>query len=143
MIRQSILVLTLALAMAACGEDSQPKPPKVSEVMPNVPLPPNATLVSSSGGVDALQITVRSPFQVKVVEEYYRHLFATKEWRLINDAKDADGAVVLFAEQKGPPLWVRIRSADDGQGTLVDLAGARVTLDDSTKAVPPPPKPTS
>ena len=146
MFRPSILVLVLALGGAACGRDSEPKPPKFAEVMPNVPLPPNPTLVSKSGGVDALQLTVRSPERVEAVEAYYRHLFKTGGWRLVNDAKDQDGAVVLFAEQNGPPLWVRIRSAEDGNGTLVDLAGARLppTSDSTQKAAPPAgPKPTT
>jgi hypothetical protein len=78
--------------------------------------------------------------------DYYRHLFKGKGWRLVNDAKDQDGAVVLFAEQNGPPLWVRIRSAEDGNGTLVDLAGARLTQKDDSAQVAAPPagsKPTS
>jgi hypothetical protein len=142
MFRPSFLVLALSLVAVACAKDSPPKPPRISEVLPNIPLPPNATFVSKSGGADALLITVRSPLEVKAVEEYYRHLFKSNNWRLVNDAKDQDGAVVLFAEQKGPPLWVRIRSAEDGNGTLVDLAGARVTPNDSTKAAATP-KPTS
>jgi len=145
MFRPTILVLLLFLAAAACGRDSQPKPPKLSEVMPNVPLPPNATFVSKSGGEDAVQITVRSPMRAEIVAEYYRHLLTRNGWRLVNDAKDQDGAVVLFAEQNGPPLWVRIRSAEDGNGTLVDLAGARITLKNDSDQVAPPAgsKPTS
>jgi hypothetical protein len=145
MFRPSILVLVLALSGAACGHDSTPKSPQFSEVLPNLPLPPNATFVSKSGGVDALQITVRSPVRVEEVADYYRHLFKTKGWRLINDAKDQEGAVVFFAEQNGPPLWVRVRSAEDGNGTLVDLTGARVTKKDSAKGSAPPtaPKPAS
>ena len=71
------------------------------------------------------------------MEAYYRHLFKREGWRLVNDAKDPEGAVVLFAEQNGPPLWVRIRSAEDGHGTLVDLrrGGAE---EDSAAAEPSP-----
>ena len=146
MFRPPSLLLVLSLATTACGHDSEPKSPKLSEVMPNVPLPPNATFVSKSGGLDVVQITVRSPVRVEAVEDYYRHLFKKEGWRLVNDAKDQEGAVVLFAEQNGPPLWVRIRKAEDGQGTLVDLAGARVTqLHDSAAVAAPPAaaKPTS
>jgi hypothetical protein len=53
--------------------------------------------------------------------------------------------VVFFAEQNGPPLWIRIRNAEDGRGSLVDIAGARVTLKPDTTTTPAPPasKPTS
>lgn len=139
------MVLAIALAATSCNRDAAPRSPKLAEVMPNVPLPPGATFVSRSGGVDALQITVRSPARADVVAAYYRELFKKDGWRLVNDAKDQEGAVVLFAEQNGPPLWVRIQSDDDGRGTLVDLAGARLNRkpDSSKTSAPPPAKPTS
>src|SRR5262249_50329727 len=146
MFRPTILALLVVVAVAACNRDSELKTPKLAEVMPNVPLPPNATFVSKSGGEDAIQITVRSPLPADAVTEYYRHLFKGKGWRLVNDVKDQDGAVVFFVEQNGPPLWVRIRSDDDGKGTLVDLAGAQVNQKtDSTRVISPPagPKPTT
>ena len=133
--------------MAACGRDTDPSLPSLPRSCPTYPLPPESdSRVASSGGVDAVQLTVRSPVRAEAVEAYYRHLFKTGGWRLVNDAKDQDGAVVLFAEQNGPPLWVRIRSAEDGNGTLVDLAGARLppTSDSTQRAAPPAgPKPTS
>lgn len=139
------LALALSLALAACGREDAPQPPKLAEVLPNVPLPPQATFVSRSGGADALQLTVRSPARADVVAAYYRQLFKNEGWRLVNDAKDQEGAVVFFAEQNGPPLWVRIRNAEDGRGSLVDIAGARVTQKHDTAKTPPPPapKPTS
>lgn len=145
MFRLPRIVLALSLAFTACGRDEAPESPKLAEVMPNVPLPPQATFVSRSGGADAVQLTVRSPARADVVAAYYRELFKRQGWRLVNDAKDQEGAVVFFAEQDGPPLWVRIRNADDGRGSLVDLAGARVTQQhDAPKAgAPPAAKPTS
>src|SRR5512138_1762728 len=115
--------LVLVLALAACGE-SGPKSPKMSEALPNLPLPPEASFVGRSGGPDALQVTVRSPAHADVVAAYYRQALNRDGWKLVNDAKDAEGATVLLAQQQGPPLWVRIRTADDGRGTLVDLWGA-------------------
>jgi hypothetical protein len=133
MFRQAIVLLALSIAVAACSHDTPPKSPKLAEVLPNVPLPPDAAFVSKAGGADAVQLTVRSPAQVDAVVAYYRELFKKGGWRLVNDAKDQEGAVVLFAEQDGPPIWVRIRNADDGRGTLVDIAGARVTLKPEAK----------
>lgn len=145
MFRLRTCMLLASLALVGCNRDQAPQGPKFGEVMPHVPLPPQATFVSRSGGAEALQITVRTPARADVVAKYYRDLFKQQGWRLINDAKDSEGAVVLFVEQNGPPLWVRIRNADDGRGTFVDLAGAR--LERKSDSVPvtqtPAAKPTS
>jgi hypothetical protein len=118
------------LALVAC-KDKDPQTPKISQVLPNLPLPPNASVVSKSGGSDALQITLISPAKVKDVETYYRAVLSKNGWRLVNDMRDRDGSVVLLAEQDGPPLWVRIKSTDDSVATMVELAGA--VMADTTK----------
>jgi len=115
----------LVAALAGCG-DRKPAPPRMAEVFPNLPLPPQARFVSRSGGEDALQVTVLSPMPRTEVESYYRSALTRNGWRLVNQAKDSDGALVLLAEQEGPPLWVRIRSADDTASTLVEFSGARM-----------------
>jgi hypothetical protein len=69
------------------------------------------------------------------VENYYRVVLSKNGWRLVNDMRDADGAVVLLAEQDGPPLWVRIKSTDDSMATMVELAGA-VMADTAQRARP-------
>jgi hypothetical protein len=125
----------LVAGLAACGE-SAPKTASLHDAMPFVPLPPGATFVQKSGGPDALQITVRSPSKADEVAAYYRHVLATNGWKLVSDQKDHDGATVLFAEKKGPPLWVRVQQAEDGNGTLVQLSGAIVSKRDSVPAKP-------
>jgi hypothetical protein len=122
------------LALVAC-KDKGPQTPKVSQVFPNLPLPPNASVVSKSGGPDALQITLISPVKAKDVETYYRAILSRNGWRLVNEMRDRDGSVVLLAEQNGPPLWVRIKSTDDSVATMVDLAGA-VFADTAKRAKP-------
>jgi len=122
------------LALVAC-KDREPPTPQVSQVFPRLPLPPNASVVSKSGGSDALQITLMSPAKAKDVETYYRALLSKDGWRLVNDMRDRDGSVVLLAEQDGPPLWVRIKSTDDSAATMVELAGA--ILADTTKRAKP------
>jgi hypothetical protein len=91
-------------------------------------------VVSRSGGADALQITLMSSAKAKDVETYYRAMLSKNGWRLMNDMRDKDGSVVLFAERNGPPLWVRIKSTDDSMATLVELAGA--VLADTSRAKP-------
>ena len=116
----------LAVVLAACG-DRRPTPPKLSEVMPNLPLPPQAQVVGQTGGEDALQITMITPLKRAQVESYYRSALSRGGWKLVNEAKDPDGALVLLAEQDGPPLWVRIRDAVGSPNTLIEFTGARLS----------------
>jgi hypothetical protein len=134
MIPTKIWAGMVILALVAC-KDRGPQMPKVSEVFPNIPLPPQASVVSKSGGSDALQITLISPAKAKDIETYYRAVLSKNGWRLVNDMRDRDGSVVLLAEQDGPPLWVRIKSTDDSVATMVELAGAVVA--DTTKRAKP------
>ncbi|HET9039965.1 MAG TPA: hypothetical protein VFN40_07335 [Gemmatimonadales bacterium] len=135
MIPTKIRWLVLCAALAACG-DKAPKIAQLNQALPNIPLPPAAKFIGRTGGPDALQVTVRSPAGADEVANYYRGVFKTGNWKLVNDAKDAEGATVLFAQQNGPPLWVRIRPAEDGAGTVVELSGAVLTKADSAAAKP-------
>jgi len=134
MVPIKIWAAVAVLALVAC-RDKPPQTPKVSQVFPNLPLPPNASVVSRSGSSDALQLTLMSAVKAKDVESYYRTMLSKNGWRLVNDMRDQDGSVVLFAEQDGPPLWVRIKSTDDSVATVVELAGA--VMADTTKRAKP------
>ncbi len=129
------LALTL-VAVAGC-RDATPEPPKMADVFQNLPLPPNASVVSRSGGADALQVTLMSPYPAKRIVAYYRDVLSKNGWRLVNEAKGSDGATTLFAEQDGPPLWVTVRPTADIAAILVDLAGARVSGQDPGGAAKP------
>jgi len=135
MIPSRIRVLLLCAGLAACG-DKAPKTASLHDALPFIPLPPQATFVSRSGGPDALQITVRSPAKAGDITAYYRGVLQKSGWHLVSDSKDKDGATVLFAEKKGPPLWIRVQPAEDGNGTLVQLSGAVVTQKDTAAAKP-------
>jgi hypothetical protein len=114
------------LALAGC-RDTPPEMAKLPDVLPNLPLPPNGSVVSSQGSPDALKLTLRSNARSAEVESYYRGVLNEKNgWRLVSDTRDAEGALVLLAEQDGPPLWVRIQSTSDSVATMVELAGAAV-----------------
>ena len=134
MIPSRIRWLVLCTVLAACA-DKTPKMAKLNEALPNIPLPPNPSFVGRSGGPDALQITVRSPAAPDSVAGYYRGVFKTGKWKLVNEAKDAEGAIVLLAQQNGPPLWVRIHPADSG-GSMIELSGAVLGKIDSAGARP-------
>jgi hypothetical protein len=126
----SSLRLSFSVACAlllGCGSDSpQPKPPDTFAVFPNLPLPPNSKFVSRAGSADALQLTLFSSSKADAVTEYYRNQLSAGKWRLVSDVKTPDGSVALYAEQDGPPLWVRIWPTSDSAGTMVELAGALV-----------------
>src|SRR4029453_6343622 len=130
-------VALLCVALAGCA-DRPPKPPKMAEVFPNLPLPPDGILIGKSGGTDALQLTRRSRRPSAEIEAYYKRVLSENGWRLVNQLKAQDGATVLLAEQNGPPLWVRI-VAEDSTSTMVELAGARMERRDTTR----PKKPTT
>jgi hypothetical protein len=110
------------LALAACDRADQPKQASVSQTMPNLPLPPNAEFVSRSGSADALQLVFQSAATAAAVAAYYRDAFTTGGWSLVSDTKQPDSTVVLYAEQSGHPMWVRIKPT--GQSTRVELMGA-------------------
>ena len=113
--------------MAACGSEPRaPKTPDTFAVFPHLPLPPSSQFVSRSGSEDALQIRLLSSGSPDEVTDYYREVLSKGRWRLVSDVKKPDGSVVLYAEQDGPPIWVRIWPTSDGAGTMVELAGAVV-----------------
>ena len=124
MIPTKIRVGLVALALIGC-RDKPPEMAKVSEVFPNLPLPPAASLISREGSADALKLTLMAKARPADVEAYYREALSSKNgWRLVGDTRDAEGALVLLAKQDGPALWVRIQSTNDSVMTKVELAGA-------------------
>jgi hypothetical protein len=123
MIPTKIRIGLALLALVGC-RDKGPEMAQVHDVFPTLPLPPAASVVSREGSPDALKLTLRSSAKPASVEAYYRQTFTKNGWRLVSDARDAEGAVVLLAQQNGPPLWVRIQSTKDSVGTMVELAGA-------------------
>ena len=134
MIPSKIWAGLVVLTLVACADEKPVELPEFSRVFPNLPLPPNASVVSRSGGADALQLTLMSQNKASEIEAYYRTVLTRNGWRLVNDQRDRDGGVALLAELKGQPLWVNIRSTDDSVATIVRLAGA--VIPDSVKNRP-------
>jgi hypothetical protein len=124
--------LLAGLALACGSESRAPKPPELSTVLPNLALPPDAKLISRAGSADVLQLTLQTPADTDVVLNYYRRVLSTGNWRLVSDVKNRDGSVALYAEQNGPPMWVRIWKLKDQPGAMVQLTGA-VVAKDATK----------
>ena len=125
MIPTRIWAAAALVALVGCGDKSA-KSADIANALPNVPLPPNPTVVARSAGANTAMITLRSPAKITDVEAYYRSVLTGPGWKLIKRSTDRSGAIIMLAEQDGPPLWVRLRSMPDSAGTLVDLAGAVV-----------------
>jgi hypothetical protein len=123
MIPTKIRVGLALLVLVGC-RDKGPEMARVQDVFPTLPLPPAASMVSREGGPEGLKLTLKSHVRPATVEAYYRETLSKDGWRLVSDSRDAEGAVVLLAEQNGRPLWVRIQSTDDSVAALVELAGA-------------------
>lgn len=133
MIPTKIRVGLVLLALVGC-KDKPPEMAKVSDVLPNLPMPPRASVVSREGSPDAMKLTLMSNAKPVEVEAYYRDVLSKRNgWRLVSDTRDAEGAIVLLAEQNGPPLWVRIQSTSDSAATMVELAGAILSRNKATK----------
>jgi hypothetical protein len=121
--------------LVACGsEPREPQLPANAKVFPDLPLPPSAHFVSRAGSEEALQIRLFSAKRLDEITKYYRDLLSRGRWRLVSDVKRPDGSVMLYAEQDGPPIWVRIWPTNDTAGTMVELSGAVITTQpDSVK----------
>lgn len=126
--------LLVGLVVACGSESARPKPPQLGEAFPNLPLPPQPELISHTGSADALQLTLRSPKEMDWILEYYRSMLGSGNWRLVSDIKNRDGSVVLYAEQNGPPMWVRIWKPTGQSGTMIQLTGAVVAKDSTKRA---------
>lgn len=124
---QKFFLTAACVLLLACGSDAKPpKPPAVGEAFPSLPLPPNPQFINRAGSADALQLTFFSPTKTAQVLEYYRRTLSRKPWKLVNDVKNGETSTVLYAEQGGRPMWVRVWSTSDGEGTMVELSGAAV-----------------
>lgn len=115
------------LVLGACSGEQKIDKPELAEVMPVVPLPPDSRLAGSAGSEDALQFTFLSKHNREDMARYYRRMFTEAPWTLISDTKSPDGEVILYVENDGTPLWVRIGRTAGAPGSTVQLSGALVS----------------
>lgn len=141
------LLLTLALTamtLAGCKKE-QPRQAKLAETLPELPLPPGGRAIGRHAGEDALVIGFRTPAPVDTIAHYYRGVFNQRQWRLVSDVRSGEGGITLYAEQGTgkPPMWVRILPDSQAGGTLVEVAGARVSGLSASEPELPAPTPDS
>lgn len=120
--RTTVLLLTVLLA--ACTAEKPPEV-RIGDALPNIPLPPNGTIVSRELGADAAKFRLRSTNSVDQVTEYYRGVLSSPPFSLISDSKSGAG-YALYAEQPGQPsIWVTVMPDSATGGSFVDIAGAK------------------
>ena len=130
-----LLPLGVVLAISACKKEKPEEVPSALDVFPAIITPPNASYVSKSGTKDALALLLRTPVKPDAATNFYRAALRPPEWRLISDAKDNQGATILYAERGGRPLWVRVWPDSEFNATFVEMTGAVAKLHpDSTRA---------
>lgn len=125
----------VVLALSACKKEKPEEVPSALDVFPAIIMPPNASFVSKSGSKEALAVTLRTTLKPDAAANYYRLALRPPTWRLVSDAKDNQGAQVLYAEHSGRPLWVRVWPDSEFNATFVEMTGAVAQLHpDSTMA---------
>ena len=115
------------LALGACSAEKKVDTPELADVMPIVPLPPDSRSVGAVGSEEALQFTFMSTHSQEDMARYYRRMFTMPPWTLISDAKTPDGGVILYVENDGTPLWVRVVRTAGAPGSTIQLSGALVS----------------
>lgn len=139
MMKPIALVLVAAALAAGCsGDGREPEETVMTpiQVLPNLPLPGDAAVVGTEGGVDAAVLVLSTPIPGDSIAEYYRDLLSRPPYRLINEDV-TNGVTSFYVEQDGPPLWVTVEPLQAG-GTLVRLAGAAVKPDSAAKTAANP-----
>ncbi len=127
-----LLVSTLLVLAAAChGDADKVKSPGIGQAFPTVLLPPDASVVSQSGGADAVQLVFRSPHPPAFVSSYYRTQFSQPGWSIVSDLTDSAGVTAMHVDWTAThqPMWVRM--VPEAGETRVELTGAVPGLDTS------------
>jgi hypothetical protein len=129
----------LVLALAACRADADQKTVSTSAALPFLPFPPEAEVVSRAGTSDAVKITFRSKQSPTDVIAYYRYLLPRNGWTLESDTQDAVGALALYAQKNGHPMWIRVSQSPGTPWTIVEISGAVVVPPTPPQADSAPP----
>lgn len=122
----------LLLLATGCKKAAEKvEPPSLGAAFPTVLLPPQGSLVSQSGSLDALQLTFTSPERPERIAAYYRSQFEQPGWNIVSDFTDSTGAVSMHVDwsKTNQPMWLQITPA--AGGTQIALTGAVPSRDTS------------
>jgi hypothetical protein len=98
---------------------------------------PASTVVTVSAGDDAAEVTFSTVDPLDRVAGWFRAALPLNGWQLRNEGKGAEGAVSIYAEKEGRPLWLTLRPNVGGPGTTYTLIGA--IIDSATARSSPGP----
>ena len=130
------LALLLTVAQLAACQSAKPAeaPPKQAglEVLPNIPLPPDGTILTTQASPEAMSVVSVTEVRVDSVLAYYRMILAKEPFRLINETM-ADSITSFYVEQEGPSLWITVQR-NGPKGSMVVIAGAAADTSAAAKA---------
>jgi hypothetical protein len=90
-----------------------------------VPLMPGAGMSNLSGEGEAAGVTLHIQRPPDSVAAWYRRALLMRDWTIVSDVRDGDGAITLHAtDPSRRPLWLIVTRDAPRAGTLVTVVGA-------------------
>ena len=121
-IRRCVLALAAVALVSGCHK-AKPKELNLSQVLPNIPLPPDPEPLIKESGTNAMQFLIASRASPDSVVSYYRQVLSVDPFRLVNE-RTAGKTTSFYAEQDGPSIWITV-SPNGPDGSMVVIAGAK------------------
>ena len=90
-------LLLAAVAAAGCERPAQVSRHTISQSLKGVLVYPRSTLVSMASGDSAGQLSLSSPDAPDSVASWFRLSLAMNHWTLQSDARQNDGAILIYA----------------------------------------------
>jgi hypothetical protein len=135
--RQLAFAMLAAAVLVGCTPD-RPKLPSLPAAFATLPLPPDPEFLTQTGGEDALMFTFRSIHPADTVAMYYGRMFAADTgYKVLNTNTGTLGEYAYYIEYHRRPMWIRIRPEAGSEGSIIELTGAVVSHEDTTKVLKP------
>ena len=131
MSRALIIVLAIVVAVA-CERPSERAARErqfAGRMLQGTLAHPQSVVVGIATGTDAAEVSFSTPAPVGAVIVWYREALRINGWEIKNEAREADGTTVLYAQNGNRPLWIRLRETVGAPGTTYSLIGAQVEGD--------------
>jgi hypothetical protein len=136
--RHTAFALLVAAFVVGCTPD-RPKLPTLPAAFATLPLPPDPEFLGQSGSDDALMFTFRTFHPADSVASYYRVMFAGDSgYKILSTNTGTLGEHAYYVEYRRRPMWIRIRPEAGREGSVIELTGAVVSHDDTTRVLMPP-----